>query len=89
MSQQQKKFLPVLTAIEAQTGVRPHPSTPWRWATKGQGGVVLQTWMVGGRRMTTVEAVAEFIEARTQAASPQSTVSKVREALNRELGIQS
>lgn len=32
---------------------RPHVATLWRWATRGVRGVVLETAIVGGRRMTT------------------------------------
>ncbi len=49
---QHNKYLPVGLAIELVTGTRPHPSTCWRWSTRGCGGVVLKTWMIGGRRRT-------------------------------------
>lgn len=81
------KLLPIVAAFEQVAGIRPHPTSCWRWATQGTGGVTLRTWVVGGRRrMTTVEAVEEFIEARTAAATPGEGVSRVREQLNRELG---
>jgi len=83
----QNKFLPVPDAIEQVTDRRPHPATCWRWAIQGSGGVILQTWMIGGRRCTTVEAVRSFIESRTSQTTPSSGVSKVREKLNRELGL--
>lgn len=40
--------------------------TVWRWATAGD--VRLQTWMVGGRRMTTERALREFIAETTARA---------------------
>lgn len=80
-------FLSIPTAIERATGNRPHPSTCWRWATQGAGGHILKTWMLGGRRKTTVKAVHEFIEARTQATTPAANISEVRAKLNKELGI--
>jgi hypothetical protein len=44
-------------------GRHPDLSTVWRWATRGCRGVVLETWLIGGRRVTTAEAVARFINA--------------------------
>lgn len=81
-----KKYLPVLQAIEETIGYRPDPTTGWRWSTKGRGGVKLKTWMVGGRRMTTIEAVESFIEERTKQTTPRES-STVREKLNEELGL--
>lgn len=79
------KFLSVPSAIEAVTGSRPHPSTCWRWSIKGSGGVVLRTWMVGGRRCTTTEAVNDFICRRTAETTAGSEPSQVRRELEREL----
>jgi hypothetical protein len=87
-------YLSVPKAIEQVTGARPHPSTCWRWAIRGVGGTQLQTWLVGGRRKTTVGAVETFIEARTEASVPKSIVAsgrrresdRVQAELDRELG---
>ena len=79
------KFLPVPTAFEAVTGCRPHPSTCWRWYVKGSGGHVLKTWMVGGRRRTTTEAVNDFISKRTADTTAGSEVGEVRRELEKEL----
>ena len=54
-------YLSVPEAFERLTGNRPNPSTCWRWA-KDAG---LETWMIGGRRRTTIEACQQFIESRT------------------------
>jgi hypothetical protein len=40
-----------------------HPSTLWRWALRGLGGVRLETTMVGGTRVTTEEALRRFFES--------------------------
>lgn len=81
-------YLSVPSAIEAATGQRPTPTTCWRWYTRGSKGVVLQTWMLGGRRVTTQEAVQDFIERRTKSALPtRPSAGKVRSELNRELGL--
>jgi hypothetical protein len=82
-----KQYLSVPKAFEVETGRRPHPSTCWRFANQGSKGVVLQTWMIGGRRCTTTEAVRAFVEACTETTTPSEGVSKVRRQLNSELGI--
>ncbi len=75
------KFLPVPAAIEAVTGSRPHPSTCWRWAIKGSGGRKLKTWMVGGRRCTTIPSVEEFICQRTADETAGTDVGEAKRAL--------
>ncbi|WDQ17338.1 DUF1580 domain-containing protein [Rhodopirellula sp. P2] len=58
---QSKKLLPLLDAIEQETGHRPHPSTAMRWCLKpNKHGNVLESWMIGGRRMTSIEAVRRY-----------------------------
>ena len=59
------ELLPVPLAVERETGTRPNPSTCWRWSTKGIKGVVLETWMLGGRRVTNRTSVRRFIERRS------------------------
>lgn len=81
----QPKFLPVATAVEKAVGHRPNPTTCWRWYTSGSRGVVLKTWMVGGRRMSTVAAVNEFIEQRTESASPSIQRATRTASVNRQL----
>lgn len=80
------KYLTVHKAIEELTGSRPNPSTVWRWTAKGSKGVKLQTWMIGGRRMTTSEAVNDFIEARSKQPEITRTADAVVAELNRMLG---
>lgn len=81
------RTISVPDAIERVTGSRPHPTTCWRWATKGRGGIVLRTIVVGGRRMTTEAWVRDWIEQRTAQATPAVEQSAVRQQLDRELGI--
>jgi hypothetical protein len=78
------KYLPVAKAIESETGIRPNPVTCWRWYTKGCGGVLLQTKMIGGRRYTTLDLVREFISTRT---GNTTSISSVKAQLNQELGL--
>ena len=87
------RFLPLVEAIAAETGHRPHLSTALRWCQRGVGGTKLQSWKIGGRRMTTVEAVREFVEATTSASDPSvaqspaisTQTSKAHEAAMRAL----
>ena len=59
----------VLTIAEAVKVLPTRPSvhTLWRWSQKGLRGVRLETWLIGGRRVTSVEAVQRFISATSDA----------------------
>ncbi len=62
-----------------------HVASTWRHATKGVRGIRLQTWMVGGKRMTTPAAVEEFLRGLNAGAddpgdSPSDTARRSREA---------
>lgn len=50
-------------------GIRPSHSTWWRWWRRGVRGVRLRTWLVGGQRHTSAEAIAEWIEEVTAAGA--------------------
>jgi hypothetical protein len=45
-----------------------HIATIYRWANKGVRGIRLETVMVGGRRLTTQEAMTRFFDRLTQTA---------------------
>ena len=50
-------------------------TTLWRWHTRGSKGIRLNTWLVGGQRYTTAQAVEDFVAARSaagDATSPQT-----------------
>ncbi len=68
------KFKRLVTAIEDRTGRRPALSTALRWCQKGCRGIRLESWMVGGVRCTTDEAVDRFVQQltaqTTQASQP-------------------
>ena len=68
--QANEPLLPLVQAVENATGRRPHLSTVLRWCTRGVRGIQLESWMVGGRRLTSVQAVRRFVDAQTAAASP-------------------
>ena len=66
--------------------IRPHVSTIWRWHMRGIRGVKLESVLVGGRRMTSMEAVERFIVATTEAANEESRVAS-RTSAQREAAI--
>ena len=53
-------------------GRQPHPSTVFRHALVGVDGVQLETVRVGGRLVTSVEAVKRFIRSVSDASMPRS-----------------
>ncbi len=56
---------------------RPVLSTVYRHFGRGCRGICLETFVAGGRRYTTVEAIARFIE-RTTANSPGASLPPSR-----------
>ena len=77
-------LFPVSAAIERAIGLRLHTSTWQRWRLRGVAGVRLDTVRIGGRRMTSVEAVRRFIDASTSAVDgkpikPVACANRVRE----------
>ena len=56
-----------LRALAAEEGI--DLTTAWRWVSKGVRGVKLESFMAGGRRMTTREAFARFARACTEASA--------------------
>lgn len=65
-----------LTKLAQREGV--NTSTVWRWAQKGVRSIRLETFCVGGRRFTSEEAFARFVELTTAAAESERSVSSVR-----------
>ncbi len=63
-----ERLLPLVEVIEQATGQRVNLSTALRWCQQGVGGIRLESWKLGGRRLTSAEAVGRFLE-RTTAAS--------------------
>lgn len=61
------EFLSLTDAVFFVTGRRPNLSTSWRWSTKGCRGIRLETVIVGGKRLTTIEMVRAFVRATTDA----------------------
>jgi hypothetical protein len=50
---------------------RPGLSTLHRWRLRGVRGVKLETWLIGGRRFTSQQALERFASGTTAAASDQ------------------
>lgn len=42
---------------------RPTTATVWRWTTRGVAGIKLESLKIGGRRLTSREAVERFMAA--------------------------
>lgn len=64
---EENKSRPLLSAIELENGHRPHPSTATRWCLQpNRHGNVLKSWLIGGRRMTSIAAVKEYNAANNQ-----------------------
>lgn len=68
---------------------RPAICTVWRWIEKGCRGHRLQSWLVGGMRFTSKEAIETFIENINQGSGAIRTESPSRskkaEAAEKEL----
>lgn len=45
-------------------------TTVYRWATSGRKNVLLETMWMGGKRITSLEAIQRFMERLTTEASP-------------------
>jgi hypothetical protein len=68
-----EKLFPLQAAYELETGHRPSPATVHRHRLRGP--VRLETVRLGGRRMTSREAVRRFIAGRTALADGTGTPS--------------
>lgn len=65
----------LLTLEQAARSLPGHvaPSTIWRWYRKGVRGVRLETIVIGGKRLTSSEALGRFAAASTAASELAST----------------
>lgn len=74
-----------LTEASKRLPNRPHTSTIWRWYKTGIRGRRLETVVVGGRRLTSLEALSRFAGALTAdrdgvPATPSPRTSRQRRA---------
>ena len=64
-----EESLPLVDAIQRATGRRVNLSTALRWCqSHNRYGNRLQSWLIGGRRVTSVESVHRYNESNTAAA---------------------
>lgn len=79
-------------------GKRPHASTIWRWARKGLNGITLETRRVGGRFVTSIEALERFTialskvevasKSKPEIAKPATNSQRARSIERAERGLQ-
>ncbi|QDV66963.1 hypothetical protein Poly24_06530 [Rosistilla carotiformis] len=63
-------YLPLHSAVEQVINAPVNRVTAWRWATRpNRYGVQLQSWIIGGKRRTTVAAAERYIAESTAAAN--------------------
>lgn len=60
------ELMGLVDAVKAATGQDVHKNTVANWGRKGVKGVRLRVWKLGGRRLTTVDAVREFVAASSE-----------------------
>jgi len=56
-------FSAIAKRLPKINGNKIHPSAIWRWARKGVKGVRLETRRLGGRFVTSMEAIERFSKA--------------------------
>jgi len=77
-------LMPLVEAVQKATGRRPALTTVIRWATHPKRGVSLRIWCVGSRKLTTVEAVNEYVSQLTDATLAPSQPTCTRTPRQRE-----
>jgi hypothetical protein len=65
-------IFPSLAAAADSLPGRPHVNTLHRWRIRGIHGIKLETGLIGGRRVTSAEALQRFFIAVTAAANGES-----------------
>ena len=70
MMSENLSLLPLVKAVENVTWQRIHLATALRWTQQGRRGQRLQSWVLGARRMSTEQAVRDFVAATTEASQP-------------------
>lgn len=80
-------IFPISEAPKHYPGTRPHQATAIRHALRGVNGTLLESLMVGGRRVTSVEAIHRFVIAlnspeRSQKRSISSDDNSVDQQLD-------
>jgi len=55
---------------------RPSQASVWRWVLHGVGGIKLDSILMGGRRLTSSEAIQRFADARTAAVNGEAAPTR-------------
>jgi len=55
-----------LSEVPRELPGRTDVSTVWRWAQRGISGVKLETVKIGGKKLTSRQAISRFIEATSR-----------------------
>ncbi|MCA9140811.1 MAG: DUF1580 domain-containing protein [Planctomycetales bacterium] len=93
MNESPETLLPLRDAVERATGRRPGVSTVMRWCQKpNRYGIKLRSRKLGGLRLTSIQAVEEYIDRTTAAAdgaamnvSTSRQIERAHHAAMREL----
>lgn len=77
----------VITLAEASQllPTRPTLQTLWRWRQKGVRGARLETALIGGRRVTSVESLQRFFAATSGTAEAPVTITKTNRQREAEI----
>jgi Protein of unknown function (DUF1580) len=62
-----------------------HVSTIWRWAFRGVKGICLETTMLGGVRVTSLEALRRFFAAINKKGPDRVNATTTRASVESEL----
>jgi hypothetical protein len=73
--------------VPKRRGKKVHYSTVYRWTTKGARGRNLDTFLSGGLRYTTIEAVRRFLIAKPAVSSAADDLGEAIDAALREAGV--
>jgi len=81
------KMMLVRDAILEVTGMKISMVSAWRFCTVGQAGIRLRYWMLGGRKLTTIEEVTRWMDqvtaAREGGLPPVESAAKQAKRLSR------
>jgi hypothetical protein len=70
MKQVQNQQLLTLKQASKTIPSRPHVATLWRWVNRGCRGIQLESWLIGGLRYTSVEAIEKFFAQTNSKPAP-------------------
>jgi hypothetical protein len=65
-------FTEAAKALPSVNGRRIHVSTLWRWSQRGVGGIRLETRRLGGRVVTSKEALERFTSELATQSGPEA-----------------